>query len=185
MGERADNAENSQLGLPGVGVERLVLRGPGRPPGAEARSKKQLREHLAALGYRDPAMVLAETMSMSETELQRVVNRHDDGTLVPEAERISRFEAKAMKLKAAAELMPYLHGKMPTVELQPDEKLPLLILELGTNQLDIDRGRIDGGQSAAPLSIGAPVEENQGVSAGDARQSHGATVSRSAETEER
>ncbi|MCJ8143824.1 hypothetical protein MKI84_12945 [Ancylobacter sp. A5.8] len=183
MAERADGEKNPQATLPGV--EPLRLRAPGRPAGAEGRSKKQLREYLAGLGYSDPAVVLAETMSMADADLQHVLSqrvKEPDGSV--RTERVTLAEARAIRLRAAAELMPYLHGKMPTVELQPDEKLPMLILELGTNQLDIDRGRIDGGQRAGALSVGLPLLENQGLSGGDAEASHGATVSQAGESEE-
>ncbi|MFK8250200.1 hypothetical protein ACEUEL_01755 [Ancylobacter sp. sgz301288] len=161
----------------------MRLRQPGRPAGAEARSKRQLREHLAQLGYRDPAVVLAETMSMSEAAIQNALNRNEDGTAVPALERCSRKEAHAIRLRAAAELLPFVHGKMPTIELQPEEALPVLVIEVGTNQLDIDRGRIDGGRAAEPMSVGLPMLENQGVTDGATRPSHGATVSRERESE--
>lgn len=183
MAGGADDVENSQGSLPGV--EPMRLRQPGRPAGAEARSKKQLREYLAGLGYSDPAVILAETMSMQDGELQMILSQRvkaKDGDEY--VERITLAEARSIRLKAAAELLPYLHGKMPTVELQPDEKLPMLIIELGTNQMDIDRGRIDGGQREGALSVGLPLLENQGVSADGAPSSHGVTVSRIGESVE-
>lgn len=170
MGERAGEAELLQLPLPELGGERMRLRQPGRPAGAEGRAKRQMREHLAALGYRDPLIVLAETWSRPAADLARQLG-------------ISMADAFALQMRAAAEGVPYLHGKMPTVEVQPDEKLPVLILELGTNQLDIDRGRIDGGQAGAPLSVGLPLLENQGLSGNGGRASHAEPVSRDAKDE--
>ncbi|MBS7545680.1 hypothetical protein [Ancylobacter oerskovii] len=171
-----------QAALPGI--EPLRLRTPGRPAGAEGRSKRQLREYLAGLGYRDPAVVLAETMSMADGDLQALLSqrvREPDGSV--RTERITLAEARAIRLRAAAELMPFLHGKMPNVEVQPDEQLPVLIIEAGRNQLDIDRGRIDGGRRDGALSAGLPLLENQGVSVGEAEASHDATVSRPGESE--
>ncbi len=54
----------------------------------------------------------------------------------------------------ASNLAPYLHGKKPTQVEIIDERLPTLIIDLGTNQLQ--EGQRIAGQKA--LSAGQPVE---------------------------
>lgn len=169
-----------QLPLPEVGEEGMRLRTRGRPAGALDRGKRHLKEYLAGLGYRDPAVVLAETFSRPIWELQEALNTDPDGIPVAKEQRISRAEVFALQLKAAAELLPYLHGKMPAVDVPPDERLPVLVIDTGTNQLDVDRGLL-GGETETVMSVGVRPggnEENQRLGGPGPDQSHGGEVAR-------
>lgn len=107
----------------------------GRKPGALNKKTRLLLPMLEQLGYRDPAVVLAEFASMPELRLKKLVSS--------EAGRA----AVAARLKAAAELMPYCHGKLP-VKVDIGGELPIFHI-LG------DRDQLEQG-------VSAPVIEHVG-----------------------
>jgi len=132
----------------------------GRPSGAMNRKTKALADYLTGLGYTDPAIVLAETYSRPVDELADALG-------------CDKLEAFQLQQRAAAELMPYLHGKMPLEVKVTEQRLPLLIMDLGTNQLE--QAALGHGPQA--LSIGRLIEdaetlENEQISTGDAGASH-------------
>lgn len=94
----------------------------GRKPGSLNKKTRMMLPMLEALGYRDPAVVLAEVVSMPELRLRKQMRT--------EAGRA----AVAARLKAAAELMPYCHGKMP-VKLEIGDNLPVFNLFFDRHQL--------------------------------------------------
>jgi hypothetical protein len=57
--------------------------------------------------------------------------------------------------RVAGELAPYLHGKKPVEIAIIDERLPALIINLGTDQLEAGMRLAD----AKAMSIGRPVED--------------------------
>lgn len=95
----------------------------GRKPGSLNRKTMMMLPMLEALSYRDPAQVLAEIASMPEARLRKLT--------ATEAGR----SAMAARLKAAAELMPYCHGKLP-VSVNVTPILPVLEIVTGTNQIE-------------------------------------------------
>jgi AraC-like DNA-binding protein len=95
-------AEAVQAGLPLVPVadqEALPSSAPGRPAGSVA--KKTAEWQACMLGrYRSPLVVLGEIFSRSVTELAEELG-------------CTRLEAFDRQLKAAVELAPFIHSKMP------------------------------------------------------------------------
>ncbi|WP_336800494.1 hypothetical protein [Kaistia sp. MMO-174] len=128
-------------------------RGPGRPKGSINRKTEAARRYYQAKGYRDPLAFLGELVDADPLELTKWF-REQQLKIFGSAEGApSLAEVASMQVKAAAELMPFLHGKMPIrVETDDDKALPILVVDLG------------GGQAAAlpfqagdkPMSIGAP-----------------------------
>jgi hypothetical protein len=55
------------------------------------------------------------------------------------------------------DLAPYLHGKMPVSIDIKDDRLPMLIMDLGTNQLDEARKQAETGV----LSAGSRIDEDE------------------------
>lgn len=71
----------------------------GRPPGAVNRATADWRAYILAR-YPSPLVALAETYSRPVEVLAAELG-------------CTKAEAMAMQMRAAAELAPYLHGKMP------------------------------------------------------------------------
>ena len=69
-----------------------------------------------------------------------------------------------MQTKVQDQLTPYLHGKKPLQSEDDNERLPMLFIDLGTNNPDGDQASDD------VLSIGQRIngesEENQSLSEG-------------------
>lgn len=90
-------------------------RGPGRPPGTPNRSSQRMREYLAARGYRDPMEYLASIVSMDLKDIIKL--------------GIKPADAMALQIRAAAELQPYNHQRMPAqVEVKHEGARPLMIV---------------------------------------------------------
>ncbi len=108
-----------------------VRRGPGRPAGSPNRSTLQLQRWLQAKGYRDPAEFLASVVSMDTRELAAVLK----GTRAGEVATVTfdqAAEALRVQMRAASELMPYFHQRMPQqVEHRGDGARPLIIIADG------------------------------------------------------
>lgn len=124
------------------------------------------------MGYRDPLKAMAEWLTADPVSLQAWFEEHEQRTMSIEATRDGEAEADVkaeVKVKdvpsllaiikeqhaVAVALAPYLHGKKPVQVEIIDERLPTLIVDLGTNQL-ADAHRV-ADQKA--LSIGAPEPE--------------------------
>lgn len=147
-------------------------RGRGRPAGALNLKTKDFERYYAAMGYRDPLKAMAEWLTADPVSLQAWFEEHEQRTVSIEATREGEAEADVkaeVKVKdvpsllaiikeqhaVAVALAPYLHGKKPVQVKIIDERLPTLIVDLGTNQL-ADAHRV-ADQKA--LSIGAPEPE--------------------------
>jgi len=119
--------------------DRKGDRRPGRPKGAGNRKTKEFEKFYEQQGFMDPLVAMGRWLTADPVSLQAWFIRHEralkaigqqTGKAVPSLMEIIR-EQQAV----AAQLAPYLHGKKP-VELQIiDERLPQLILNLGTDQL--------------------------------------------------
>ena len=97
-------------------------RGAGRPPGSPNRTTLQLQRLLMAKGYRDPAEFLAAIVSMDVKDLAKL--------------GLKAVDALGVQVKAAGELMPYFHSKMPTsIEVGVTNNRPVILLstEIGVN----------------------------------------------------
>ena len=120
----------------------------GRPPGARNRKSVDFEKWYYAMGYPDPAQCLAELMTLDPLDLRDVARAA--GMEPPDINQVLQI-----RKAAAADLMPYLHGKKPTEVVVTDERLPILVVASGTNQMAEAAKLIEGRQV---LSIGAAPE---------------------------
>lgn len=149
--------------------------GPGRPAGSANKKTLALKQYYQAKGFRDPIAYLGEIVSADPVALWRWMIDQQ----LPRARRGKNgvvqglptlTDVISLQVKAAAELAPFLHGKAP-IRIETDDKaLPVLIMDLGTDQVTAARlGKVDDGS----MSLGGPEgEENQGVSGGEGDASH-------------
>jgi hypothetical protein len=127
-----------------VAAAEEVLAGKiGRPRGARNRKSEAFEKWYFAKGYKDPAQFLGELVTADPIALGNAIGG------------ATRLEVLNLQKAAAAELMPYLHGKKPIDVNVTGELLPTLIIAAGTNQLDQAQQIRD--QRA--LSIGSPIVE--------------------------
>lgn len=146
-------------------------RGRGRPSGALNLKTKDFERYYSAMGYRDPLKAMAEWLTADPVALQAWFEEHEQRTVSIEVTRDGEDEAAAkadVKVKDVPSLMaiikeqhavavalaPYLHGKKPVQVEIIDERLPTLIVDLGTNQL-ADARRL---AEQRALSVGSPIE---------------------------
>lgn len=150
-------------------------KGLGRPKGARNKKSEAFEKWFYAKGYRDPAQVLAEIMTMDPRALQQIAL--DDRIARGELQQIGSkddpvqmvsvpglLEIVDLQRKAAVDLMPYLHGKKPTEIVVTDERLPILVVASGTNQMAEAAKLIEG---RAVMSIGMPEAKDFKGLAGD------------------
>lgn len=143
----------------GEGDQAGGKRGPGRPKGAANRKSVAFEKLYAAHGFKDPLLVMGRFITMDPLELQAWLIEHEMAetqmgkTAKPALAQL--IEIIKEQHKVASDLAPYLHGKKP-VEIQIiDERLPALIIDLGTDQLAEAR-QIEAGKA---LSVGSPIED--------------------------
>lgn len=125
-----------------------LRRGPGRPPGALNR-KTQDWAQLIVRKYRSPLIFLAEVYSRRVGDLAAELG-------------CKPIEALEIQRRAASELAPYLHGKMP-VQVEVKGNLPLLVLGDPAQILEGVAAEL-GGDALPSLAQLQPVE-NQALSA--------------------
>lgn len=132
----------------------------GRPAGATNRKSKSFEKWFFAMGFKDPAVYLAELYSADPMALRAAIG--GETTLK---------EVVDLQVKAAGELMPYLHGKKPTdLSDVPDEQLPHLFIMAGTDQLEQGNVILETRKRAqAALSAGTLIEvsENKDLAGSD------------------
>jgi hypothetical protein len=137
----------------------------GRPAGAKNRKTAQLQKLYAGRGFKDPTMWQGELLTMPPVELWRwfrgeAAKAADElgllgverGELLAGAPTLA--ECIELQRKIAADLAPYLHGKMPIRIDHGDERVPVLIIRGDTDQVAIRRER-------EALSVGAPIVEGE------------------------
>lgn len=153
----------------GHAVAPVAKRGPGRPAGSVNRTTLQLQRLLLQRGYRDPAEFLASIVSMDARELARELTREEKvGEAVVRVADVR--DAVDLQIKAAKELMPYFHQRMPiAVEHHGDRARPLIIIRDGDGPGA--RARVVEGE-AMSIHDAQEVEQDQGFSDGEADASH-------------
>ncbi|MEO4042709.1 hypothetical protein AAFN47_13990 [Hoeflea sp. CAU 1731] len=130
MGERADGdfpeaeTEPSRYGA----AEEMARR--GRPKGASNQKTKDFERYYQAQGFTDPLVAMAQYLTADPVELYHWF--FEQGT--DAKRRPGPFEIINEQQTVASNLAPYLHGKKPTQVEIIDERLPTLIIDLGTNQ---------------------------------------------------
>ena len=93
-------------------------RGPGRPRGSLNTSTKQLKQWLAARGYRDPLEFLAALASGDAGEIARQMD-------------VDPMEVLKLQVKAASELAAYVHQRAPISVDAPAASRPLIVIQAG------------------------------------------------------
>ena len=141
----------------------------GRPPGSVNRSTTQLKKLLLARGYRDPAEFLASIMSMDARDLARELSAPKRiGDAIVEVTSVAA--ALDLQVKAAKELLPYFHQRMPlAIQHEGTGLRPVIVIHDGPQPVP---GRVVEGEA---MSVHEPqqVEQYQGLSEGQAEHSHG------------
>lgn len=137
--------------------KKAAKRGRGRPKGARNRKTEDFAAWYEAQGYKDPLQMQAEFMSADPVGIQAFFCEHErtlkaigkkTGKAVP-----SLGEIVKEQLACARDIAPYLHGKAPVRLVVEDERLPILVINSGTNQLD--QARTVAAQKG--LSVGRPL----------------------------
>lgn len=130
---------------------------PGRPKGAANKKTEEFESWYRASGYRDPLLALADWITADPVHLQAWFQEHERAKVAVGKKIMTALPSLLDIIKAqnaaAGELAPYLHGKMPIRVKVEDERLPVLVLNLGTNQLD--QARVIEGQRR--FSVGMPL----------------------------
>lgn len=132
-------------------------RRPGRPKGAMNRKTADFEKFYAAKGFRDPLVAMAQWLTADPVALQAWFEDHEK-VMTTVGKRRYRTMPSLMDIikeqhAVASVLAPYLHGKKPVELAIIDERLPTLVIELGTNQLE--EGELIAGRKA--LSLGSPI----------------------------
>lgn len=131
-------------------AELAEKRGRGRPRGALNVKTRDFERYYQAMGYLDPLVGDARFISVDPVALLAWFAEHE-----PVAKRRpSLWDIVQEQNQVRNNLKPYLHGKKPVQIEIIDERLPTLIVDLGSNQLDEARRLARDGA----LSIGAPVD---------------------------
>lgn len=137
--------------------KKAAKRGRGRPKGARNRKTQDFAAWYEAQGYKDPLQMQAEFMSADPVGIQAFFCEHErtlkaigkkTGKAVP-----SLGEIVKEQMACARDIAPYLHGKAPVRLVVEDERLPILVINAGTNQ--IDQARQVAAQKG--LSVGRPI----------------------------
>lgn len=126
-------------------------RGRGRPRGSLNRKTETLQRYYQARNFKDPISFLGDLVSANPLELLAWLKKHN-----PAGEH-NLLDVIKLQKSAAVDVAPYLHGKMPVSLDIKDDRLPMLIMDLGTNQLDEARK----GQEAGVLSAGSRIDEDE------------------------
>ena len=135
-GDQADDVLDGEVGREPAGKR-------GRPKGSvgtKAISTREFEEWFWAQGKKGPLQHLAERMWADPVQLQKhyaakemaVKAVGDDiRTALP-----SLHDIQIQQDKCARELAPYLHGKKPIEIVMNDERLPVMFIDMGSNQLE-------------------------------------------------
>lgn len=125
----------------------------GRPKGALNVKTKDFERYYASMGYLDPLVGDARFISADPVALLAWFEEHEP----VKKRRPSLWEIVREQNAVRDALKPYLHGKKPVQVEIIDERLPTLIVDLGTNQL-ADARRLAEQQQ---LAIGSPLVEGE------------------------
>lgn len=105
-------------------------KGRGRRKGSKNKANQQLREYLLSLGYRDPALNLADLANADPDKLAKQLGGYretSDGKVVYAG--CTPKEAMDLVMKANDLLMPYWHSKRPVDVNVTRKELGVLIIK--------------------------------------------------------
>lgn len=119
----------------------------GRPAGSANRKTMEFEEWFRAKGLEDPLLGMVDFYMTDPVMLQAWFETHERAQKAL-GKRVamalpSLLDIVKLQMDLRAEVAPYLHGKMPIRIKVEEGKLPVLVLNLGTNQLDQAR-QIEG-----------------------------------------
>lgn len=123
----------------------------GRPVGSTNKRTGKIGEYILALGYRHPALILADLANVDPKRLREF--------------GMKPAEAMQLKRQAATDLMPYFESKMPVAVTATDaDGLPVFVM----GEMTPGGTVIDGAMGMAdPVPEPATEDEkNQGVTEG-------------------
>lgn len=158
-GDRSDWRADADAALAADGNEKVAGRKPrGRPKGSMNRKTQDFAAWYEEQGLKDPLQLQAEFMSADPVALQSWFITYERtqkaigkafGLAVP-----SLSEIVEQQMSIADKIAPYLHGKAPVRVVVEDERLPVLVINAGTNQIEQAR-QVLGNR----LSAGSPLVE--------------------------
>lgn len=150
--QRPDQAERA-------GQSDGAKRPRGRPKGSLNRKTADFEAWYREKGYTDPLTAMARFLTVDPVALQAWFSQHEQVRTGRGKDKRPHcptlWDIVREQHTVASQLAPYLHGKKPVQLEVIDERLPMLVVNLGTNQLEA--GRAIAGQRA--LSVGAPEGE--------------------------
>jgi hypothetical protein len=139
------------------GAREAGKRPRGRPKGSLNRKTRDFDEFYRSQGFEDPLVAMARFVTADPVALQAWFAEHEGTVRTAGKQKVvpvpSLWEIVQERNTVASQLAPYLHGKKPIQLEMIDERLPTLIVDLGTNQLA--EGLEIAGRRA--LSVGAPL----------------------------
>lgn len=156
-------------------ADRAAKRGRGRPKGASNRKTQDFATWYEAQGYKDPLELMAEFISADPIGVQAFYIENERtqkaigkqyGLAVPSLDDIRKAQ-----FDAAAEVAPYLHGKAPVRIEVVDERLPVLVINAGTNQIDQARAVLGGRLSAGRPLVELTPNKNNDLASGHEQSS--------------
>ncbi|MDZ7824082.1 MAG: hypothetical protein U5K75_08620, partial [Ahrensia sp.] len=132
-------------------------RGRGRPAGARNKKSRDFDVWYRAQGFLDPMEASARWLSLNPLDLQAWFIENERAQKAVGKQTVlavpSLMEIIKEQLGEAERIRPYLYGKKPIQVQIMDERLPALIVNLGTNQLEqgaqIEHRKV--------LSVGSPL----------------------------
>ncbi len=140
--------------------DATAKRGPGRPAGSTNKKSQTLQKWLLGLGYRHPAVLLAEITARPVEELAAQLG-------------CDKLEAFQEQRKAASDLLPYFEGRILPKTDQGEQPLPQLHLHLDVDQVGLAGAKV---ADEGPILLAKKIEVNQEVSYSDVEPSHDDSV---------
>lgn len=154
------DAHDNDFELQAVPLETLDKRAKrGRPAGAINKKTVALRQYLGAMGFKDPAVVLAQTYSRPVEELALWLG-------------CEKADAFKMQISAAESLMPYLHGKMPLKVEIDDKPMPVVVMNFGSHGQAQGQIAAAGGATGLGIMIEHQSQENEQILESENEKSH-------------
>lgn len=162
--QRPDQAKRAEAG---EGAKRKR----GRPKGSLNRKTRDFEEFYRSQGFTDPLTGMARFVTVDPVALQAWFVEHERAK-VAVGKKLRRhcptlWDIVKEQHTVMSQLAPYLHGKKPVQLEVIDERLPMLIVNLGTDQLET--GKTIAGQKA--LSLGQQLGGAEGEKANEINDS--------------
>lgn len=169
---RQGGAQLALFGQDGAAVAPEARKGPGRPAGAKNKLTQKLAQLMATRGYRDPAEQLAMLAGLDRPDLHPLALAGELAELV-EADPLAVL---AQMRQAAADLMPYWHGKVtPDQAQQPPTQIVAVPVPTWAADRPAElRDITPGARRIAPPPLPHEIQQNQGLAEAETRPSDAA-----------